>query len=505
MPTSVLESLRGARTPRVSYHPPYTQTFGPEAVELAASCGLPLEPWQAEGLDPMLATRADGRWVCFECAEIVSRQNGKSYLGEARVLAGLYLLGERLIMWSAHRYATAMESFRHLRTVIDADDDLRRRIKSIRLTTGEESVELHGEGRHRITGEQRLRFLARTAQTGRGFSGEVNIIDEALLYTNDQQAALMPTMSAQRNPQVLYLSSPPMESDGGEILYRLRARGEAGEDPALSWRDWGVAGDLANLDAIDLDDPALWAAANPAMGGRLTAEFVARERASMSPRDFARERLGVWPPAPATIGSGVIAEGLWLSRIDASSSPGPDIAIAVDIEPNRRNSSIAIYGPRADGKGHVELVAYRPGTAWLVPALARLKQLHNPVAVGVDAKGPAGSLLPKLAAAGIAVPASWDEPARGDLAVPQAADVAAAWAQFLDAVTDEELFHLDQAPLTAAVGNAKTRQIGDAVALARRTATGDISPLVAATLARWAYVTRVEKIVRTIEPEAWWV
>lgn len=504
MPTSVLESLRGARTPRVSYHPPYTHTFGPEAVELAASCGLPLDPWQAEGLDPMLATRADGRWVCFECAEVVSRQNGKSYLGEARVLTGLYLLGERLIIWSAHRYATAMESFRHLRTVIDGDDDLRRRVKAIRLTTGEECIELHGEGRHRVTGEQRLRFLARTKQTGRGFSGEVNIIDEALLYTNDQQAALMPTMSAQRNPQVLYLSSPPMESDDGEILYRLRARGEAGNDPALSWRDWGVAGDLANLDAVDLDDRRLWAAANPALGGRLAEEFVARERASMSPRDFARERLGIWPPDPEG-GAGVIPGQLWLSLKDPESVPGPDIALAVDVEPNRRNSSIVVYGPRADGKGHVELVAYRPGTAWLVPALVRLKELHNPVAIAIDTKGPAGSLVPKLAAAGITVPSSWDEPARGDLAVPLASDVAAAWGQFLDATTEDDLRHRDQAPLTGAVGNAKTRMIGDAQALARRTATGDISPLVAGTLARWAYITRIDKIVQTSDPEAWWV
>jgi hypothetical protein len=110
---------------------------------------------------------------------LVSRQNGKGSLFEARELAGLFLLGERLIMHSAHEYKTAAEGFLRIRGLIDDTDWLRKRVKRIRTSHGEEGVELYGTGRNRMTGGQRLRFVARSAGSGRGFSGDCVILDEA--------------------------------------------------------------------------------------------------------------------------------------------------------------------------------------------------------------------------------------------------------------------------------------------------------------------------------------
>jgi hypothetical protein len=45
---------------------------------------------------------------------IVSRQNGKGAILEARELAGLFQFGEELILHSAHEYRTAMEAFRRI-------------------------------------------------------------------------------------------------------------------------------------------------------------------------------------------------------------------------------------------------------------------------------------------------------------------------------------------------------------------------------------------------------
>ena len=50
----------------------------------------------------------------------------------------------------------------------------------------------------------------------------------------------------------------------------------------------------------------------------------------------------------------------------------------------------------------------------------------------------------------------------------------------------DDLRHIGQGMLTAAVAGAKTRKLGDAWAWDRRGVSVDISPLVAATLARWA-------------------
>ena len=304
--------LLGARHPRVSRHAPYDRTFGPEATELYSTTGQTLDPWQADahGSDARLPAR-DVKWVHFEHGEIVGRQNGKGCVGEARVLAGLNLFDERLLLWSAHRYRTSMEAFRRIHGLIEGNDDLSRRIKRIIRTNGEEAIELHGAGPNRVTGAQRLMFLARSKQSGRGITGDVNIVDEAFAYTFDQAGALLFTVAAVPNPQFLYLSSPPLESDEGEVLFALRTRGESGTDPSLSWRDWSSSSvDLANLDQVDLDDRRMWAASNPAYGGRLSEEQVQRERKTLEtePRIFARERLCLWPPAPIPGGGGVIGE-----------------------------------------------------------------------------------------------------------------------------------------------------------------------------------------------------
>jgi len=119
--TSPLGSLRGATRPRVEVAPatPIAYSLGPEAVELARRAGLELDPWQVDGLDLMLSVRPDGLWACSEYGEICSRQNGKTTgLFSPRALAGMFLLKEKLIMWSAHEYKTAMESFRQFKTML---------------------------------------------------------------------------------------------------------------------------------------------------------------------------------------------------------------------------------------------------------------------------------------------------------------------------------------------------------------------------------------------------
>ena len=75
---------------------------GVEAAELAAAAGLFLDDWQRLALDVALGERADGRWAAFEVGLVVSRQNGKGSILEARELAGLFLFGGRLILHSAH-------------------------------------------------------------------------------------------------------------------------------------------------------------------------------------------------------------------------------------------------------------------------------------------------------------------------------------------------------------------------------------------------------------------
>ncbi|MEV0085250.1 hypothetical protein [Saccharopolyspora sp. NPDC050642] len=488
MLTSPPELLRGARHPRVEVVPLYVDTYGPEAIELSRRAGLVLDFWQQQAITLMLATREDGRWACFEFAELVARQNGKGGILEARVLAGLFLLGERLIMWSAHEYKTAMEAFLRVRMLVKnlireglvSDDAVK-----VNNTNGEEGFELLDSG-------QRLKFIARSKSSGRGFSGDLNIIDEAFAYTPAQHAALMPTMSARPNPQIIYTSSPPLDGASGDVLFGLRARAEAGGDDSLGYRDWGAAGDLDHLDALDLDDRKLWAATNPALGVRITEETIARERRSMGATEFARERLGVWPRRVE--GGGAIDVQQWATLADPNSQAGDDVVFAVEVAYDRSSSSIAAWSARADGLGHAEVIDQRPGTDWLVGRLVELRDRWNPVAFGVDGKGPALSLVFDLEAAGIKRPDDPEKPGRGDLAVLSLPEMAAACGQLLDAIAQGTFRHLDDPDLNAAAAGAATRPVGDVEVWGRRNATAEISPLTAVTVARRVYVTRIDAI-----------
>src|SRR3712207_4972699 len=110
--------VSGAQQPRILHVPEYVATSGREAVELAALAGLGLDPWQQLVLEGSLGERADGRWAAFEVGVEVPRQNGKGGILEARELAGLFLLGERLIIHSAHEFATASEALERMESIL---------------------------------------------------------------------------------------------------------------------------------------------------------------------------------------------------------------------------------------------------------------------------------------------------------------------------------------------------------------------------------------------------
>lgn len=481
-------SLVGARKPRIEVYPPYAYSLGVEAVELTERAGQTLDPWQVDAVELIHAVRDDGQWACFEYAEIVARQNGKGGIAEARVLAGFFLLDERLIMWSAHEYKTALEAFRRVRGLIRA---LGRVVNDNRVDFGDFEVKISNtngeEGFERTDTGARIKFIARSKSSGRGFSGDLNVIDEAFAYTDEQQSALMPTLSARPNAQILYLSSPPLSGTTAGPLFALRARADAGGDASLGFRDWGAAGDLDNLGRIDLDDRSLWARTNPALGIRIGEETIERERRSMTPEDFARERLGVWPKRLE--GGGAIDPEVWAALCDAGSRRDGDVALGVDIAPQRDYAAIAVYGPRADDLGHVQLVDYRPGTDWLVGRVVDLVAALEPVAVGMG-RATAASLETELAQAEICRPENLDEPERGDLAVVTGADMSAACGELIDAVRQRSLRHIGQRELDASIAGARIRETGDAIAWARKDSSADTSPVVAATVARRAFEQR---------------
>src|SRR5258706_175394 len=117
--TAALSSLLGAARPRVKRRPASAvDTLGPIAAELGATAGVILEPWQRDGLDMLLSTRVDGKWACYEYAELCSRRNGKTAMLLVRALFGFLLLEETPILWTAQLLDTSMRAWRDFRKML---------------------------------------------------------------------------------------------------------------------------------------------------------------------------------------------------------------------------------------------------------------------------------------------------------------------------------------------------------------------------------------------------
>ena len=165
-----------------------------------------------------------------------------------------------------------------------------------------------------------------------------------------------------------------------------------------------------------------------------------------------------------------------------------EVAFACEISEDRKHAAVVAAGrDEATGKILVDL----PPEFYVHPRdvvllLARQVEKHDPVAVVIDPRSQAGTVIRPLGEAGVQV------------TEPATADVVVAHGEFLDLVNDQGLVHLDQPPLTAAVRAGQQRALAGAQAWERRLAV-DQSPLVAATLACWGF-RRWEELAT---PGAW--
>jgi len=444
--------------PRHRSVPAAPTSAGVEAVELAASAGLILDDWQAATLVDALGERSDGKWSAFEVGVVVPRQNGKGAILEARELAGLFLFDERLILHSAHEFKTAAEAFRRVLYLVQSTPDLDRRVSKVRTSHGDEGIELKGG--------QRLRFVARSTGSGRGFSGDCVILDEAYNLSTDAMAALLPTMAARPNPQLWYTSSAPLPLPVSDVLRRLCRRGRAGTSESLAYLEWCADPDLAP------DDPEAWQQANPSLGVRMSPEFVLREMEALDPEGFARERLGVWIDDDE-MRARIVVPADWHAGADPKSQIAGRFSFGFAVSVDRSRAAVSVAGRRADGRPHIECVRADKGTAWVVPFLRERRAKWGDATFVCDAKGPAGALLAECDREGV--------PVRH----VSLSEYQQACGALLDDIVERRLRHLGQPELDAAVDGAGRRDVGDAWLWSRTKSSADITPLEAATVAKF--------------------
>lgn len=452
--------------------PPHRTSAGAEVADLAESAGLVLDEWQRWVLDGALGERDDGKWAAFEVGLCCPRQNGKSAILEAVMLGALFLDGGETL-YSAHEFKTAQKIWARLDGMVRHTPELNALVFRRVSSTNEMGLELFDGSK--------LQFVARSGTSGRGFSADRLIFDEAMILSATSMGAMIPTMSAKPNAQVWYAGSAGMvDSDHWRSL---RDRGRKAEGAtALAWFEWGGG------PVEDLRDRSEWAARNPGYPDRITDEAIERELETLETREetlaeWVRERLGIWDE-PDLFGQ-VIGADVWLAHANPKAVISGSPMLALDVSPNLSSAAIAVCGD-SGGRPLVEITSedqdgvrvpdHREGLDWLVPRVVAICRSHDIGKVHLTGDA-AKSFAPALEAAGLEVAA---------LTGPE---LAQACATFYHGATTGPLLHAGQPELDAALACARQLETDHGWKWAKRK-SGDITCLVAATVAYAAHVNQ---------------
>lgn len=385
----------GSQEPTHRLVPRAEFSHGHDAVEFAEYCGYDLYDFQKQGLVDKLGVKyvelRDGRraerWAARETVDIISRRNGKSVEIEVLILVGLFILGEKQIMYTAHRDDTALAVFNNVVAAIRRTPKLWAELvdKGPRRANGQRSITLKSGAV--------CYFRTRTKNSARGQGYDRLIVDESQEMDDQEYEALSPLVTGNPNGQTNFAGSA-----GGlnAVIQAKLWRQYLANESGFCYRGWH--GDTDD----DFDDLNLVARNNPRLGRGLSYEFIASEFRKMTRAGFGRERLGV-PTYPREEGQGwVIPEEAW----DASKDPESAIEqtapmqFVLEADPELDRGTIAVAGRRPDGAIHLEDIDHEAGVSWMV---GRAKDLQDKwdADVWLDPKGPLGFLQGDLAQAGV--------------------------------------------------------------------------------------------------------
>lgn len=454
----------GSQLPTFEVTPESSIDFvdGQDATDMSADYGLILDQWQFHMLKHWLARDKSGKLSATTCGASVPRQNGKNGVIEALELYEMVALGRR-VLHTAHEVKTSRKAFSRLLSFFENPlyPDLVSMVKNIRKTNGQEAIYLESGGS--------IEFIARSKSSGRGFTVDTLILDEAQELGEEALEALQPTISSSPSgePRRVIVGTPPSSMTDGEVFQRVYDTAHSGEASRTVWMEWAASHD------DDINNPDTWYATNPSLGIRLDPDTVRDELSGFSEASFKRERLGVWG-VQETAESALDSDDWNNCQVDSILPTGTGISLGVDVSPSRRQASLVAAGKDVNGKTWIDVIESRQGDIkWIVPLVKKITSEKKVVAVVIDAGSPAGSLIDILTKEGIGVTTL------GTNLVIQAVG------GFYDSVVSQSLRHLGQSILTAAALSAGKRKIGQAWGWKRPEEGTDITPLVGATLAHF--------------------
>ena len=315
--------LTGHVKPRI--HTPYLkgESKVAELADLAEKIGIPLMPWQHHVLEDMLRVDENGQWRRKMIGLLVARQNGKTHLARMMILGHLFLWGSKNILAMSSNRNMALDTFRQVVNVIEANEFLSCQVKKIRYANGQEVVELLNGARYEI--------VAATVDGSRGKTADLLFVDETREITEEAWTAARPTTRARPNAVTLTTSNA---GDGvrSTVLNDLRERALSYPSPTFGWYEYSAP------QYCKIDDRNGWAMANPALGFTITEEVLEESVATNSVDSTRTEMLCQWVDALSSPWPNGVIEAT--SNSDLVLPQGKPTVFAFDVSPSRRSGAL---------------------------------------------------------------------------------------------------------------------------------------------------------------------
>jgi hypothetical protein len=466
--------LTGRQEPEFESRHPGDESLGDKCAEFGRRIGLRCMPWEWQTLRGILSLQRANEWgerlwthrdVTIEC----TRQQGKTLIIVLLILFHLFVLDTQRIVYTAQRWATALDVFNRVCTVIYRVPSLRKRLEEKPSKAGNRGV-------IKLTNGAMAEFGPRSQDFGRGYTEiDLYLSDESYDVVPAEESNLTGAQSAAQNPQTIYTSTPPVaaEHPNCQVLAEMHRLGLA-EAPDLFFQLFAAPPGAAG------DEPETWRLAQPSYGvatnEREIRTKLQKAKTASQKALFAADYLGRgdYPP-PETDFHAVFDEGMWTGMRDPMPALSGSRTIGLGRSPDRRTWVIAAGQRTSAGRVHVEIgYSHADSMTKFLNAVVAVVQAWDPAAVVINHQSAAMEAVPGLTAAGV-------EPV-----VANSTAVQAACGGFLNAALEGSLSHPGQPLLDTAIASAVQRELSGGRFVWDLDADSSSAQLDAATLAHWA-------------------
>jgi phage terminase large subunit-like protein len=448
--------LRGATEARV--HSPLLKGKSRvnEIIEMVERLNMEkLMPYQEWLLKDMMAVDKKNMYRRKTLLLLISRQNGKSFLGRVRVIWGLFYGDEKKHIIMSSNRATALMTFREIAWIIESTPELKAMTKAIRYANGGERIEL-------LNGAT-LDIVSDTRDSARGRTADFLWIDEIREISEDGYKAAVPVTRARANAQTLLTSNAG--DHFSSVLNSLVERAKDYPPESFGYYEYSAP----QYCKIDITLDSFWrdsvAPSNPALGYTITRESIEEAIATNPIEQTRTETLCQWIDSLQSPWPHGVLEETSDSTIEIAA--GGYTIFAFDTSPSKRNGSLVAGQILPDGRigiGILETYSSQVAIDELKMA-ASIKawcDIYKPRLVCYD-KYATQTMADRLSNAGVMV-----EDVSGQAFYKACGDL-------LEGLVNHRVVHNGQAEFIQQMNNCAAKVNDSAWRIVKRKSAGDIS------------------------------